>query len=316
MFIAVTSYSKDRYGYAVITDDFRLANSGVATGDAELLMLVQSGLSPINFSVQNGKVLQDCGSFDRLESNEGVAVVLAEIRSKTGILLGYCLLSCSSFGIANMRRVDVIKKSENRRTPFIQNAILRNNTINCYPHKKFNVITVQTNSGSKPVSAPVERPKMVSVAPSVRRELDSDQKLELARCSQRGIDPSFINDPNLNKEQMRVLWVSKSKGALAEYFNNPKLSSDVMKFYADRIYSKKLAKECELMLQHPELSTDQLAELYLCISDGVDYSDLLDKSPVDIRCERESRSRAYWGKSLIENDRDYLEKALAAAAKL
>ena len=89
---------------------------------------------------------------------------------------------------------------------------------------------------------------------------------------------------------MRVIWVSKSNGALSEYFAKPCYSVDVMKFYGDRLVSPLAVKECSLMLSKPDLTLGQLTQLYLCIGDGVDYSDLCNLSEDEIYSARLDRN--------------------------
>ena len=71
------------------------------------------------------------------------------------------------------------------------------------------------------------------------------------------------------------------------------------------------------MMHKPDLKVDQLSELYLCVCDGVDYSDLLDKPASDIFVERLKRSEEIWGsKSDKLNEEDVFFNAMNEIAKL
>ena len=184
------------------------------------------------------------------------------------------------------------------------------------------------------IQAPAKAPKPIATpkAPVVNKRVETtkerDDRLyspeaiaaanaEIAKCKKHGINADFLLRGNLDSKQMRVLWVSKSKGAYAEAFNNPDLSVDAMKFYADRICSKVAAKECKVLLDHPELSVEELTELYQCINEGVDPTELIGESPVNIQIAREKATRQYWGAtSILGDDTDYYSKAVRVAMNI
>lgn len=321
-FIAVTKTNKTDNGlfyHAVgITDEFEYkADLGFLDEVGLIACTFNYGLTPINFSIdRNKKLIMDCGDFARF-SDKGSAVILAELKTRGGKVLGYRLLSCANNAVVNLKLEDILQREalygENEH--FLQNGIIRNKTVNCYPRKPFNVITVNSqkrkvaNSNSNNTSSTKPR-KQVS-----KSEFTKEQLNEIALCEKNHINPKFIKNPKLSPSQMRVLWVSKSKGAYSESFANPKLSSDAMKFYADRIFDKETAEDCKELLNHPELSVDELSELYSCLCEGLPYEKYIGRSAVDIRTARDMECAKYWGSS-SKFDTDYYEKALNFACRV
>jgi hypothetical protein len=319
-YIAVIKYDSSSKVCQVIqlTDDFNPTKSTVVPFEDLGKFTIGGSLTPINFSVdRTGSVKMDCGDFQRF-SKLGSAVVLAELKTRSGRTLGYKLLSCSQTVVTNLKTADIVSRdnSYGENEHFIQNGIIRNNTVNCYPRHPYPSVTIEGNKKSKnPIKKAKEAvKKQPKDSEPTRKGFNETQRIELERCRSNGVDPKLIQNPNLNQQQMRVLWVSKSKGALAEEFNDPRLSSDAMKFYADRLYDKKTVEDCKPMLDHPELGTDELSELYQCVCDGIDYSDLIGKSATDISTAREMATRKYWGSSDLFNT-DYYQKALNVAMK-
>ena len=356
MFVAVVKYIKENqtYNVYVISDEYRVVN-GAAMTERELVNLVQSGNTPVNFGVdRTGHITAECGDFSRF-SSKGSGVILAELRTKGGKTLGYRVLSCLSGQIVNLKVKDIVERDNAYGDEhFIQNGIIRNGVVNCYPrhpypeinmmkedkHKKIsksavlptasNEYPIQNENGKKALRSESDNSKDIDKRKQyfggmTRKQAEKfvsnpanykqEQNKELARCKKAGIDPLLIGDPDLDPKQMRVLWVAASNGAKAEYFNSPKISTDSMKFYADRIFSDDMASDCAAMLAHPELSVDELDELYMCLCDGMDYTGLIGSSPSDIDVARLKQNTEYWGSS-SEFDVDYYQKALNVAMKM
>lgn len=265
-------------------------------------------LTPLNFSVgQDGKIQQNCGDFSRF-SPMGSAVVLAEIKSQSGRTLGYRLLSCANNACVNMKTEEIVAREQSYadKGHFLQNGIVRNKAVACYPSKPFPVIIREL--GKKPhkstgISKDVR--KVFEDAGAVRKskppvtnvQFTKEQLQELSKCKEKGVNPQIIYNPELSPQQMRVLWVAKSNGCLSESFADPRISVDAMKFYADRLYSVKLVGDCREMLAHPELGVDELSELYACVCAGVPYSAYIGMSAVNIGIERERATATYWDNS-------------------
>lgn len=128
------------------------------------------------------------------------------------------------------------------------------------------------------------------------------------------IDIRLIANPELSSEQMRVLWVSKKKGAYSEYFAKPEYSVDVMKFYADRLLTKKMVQECADLLSNPKYSVPQLTELYLAVCEGIDYTTFKDLPANSMYVERERLRSKLWSSEFGESD--FVNDAIRVAEKL
>ena len=119
---------------------------------------VETSSRPLNYSVdRNNEVVQDVGSFSRLASFEPdskgnfkiASVILNEIQDEKGGTIGYKVLNCNNYNITLVSVKNLIALSENYKTPIIQNAIFRNGSINCYPHKQFLVIIKKDSKVTK-----------------------------------------------------------------------------------------------------------------------------------------------------------------------
>lgn len=324
MYIVVRSVSPDKSYYSCVLIDNNFNVVGLQNVASNMLpgFVVSNGYKPINFSIESDGSIN--GKWHRLQADK-CAVVLAAVKSPGGRTLGYRLLSLANGSVTNMKIADIVAYAKNLPHPFLQNAIIRNETINNYPGEKFPVLTIQAPAKAP---KPIATPKAPVVNKRVETTKERDDRLyspeaiaaanaEIAKCKKHGINADFLLRGNLDSKQMRVLWVSKSKGAYAEAFNNPDLSVDAMKFYADRICSKAAAKECKVLLDHPELSVEELTELYQCINEGIDPTELIGESPVNIQIAREKATRQYWGAtSILGDDTDYYSKAVRVAMNI
>jgi len=283
--------------------------------------LATVNMIPLNYELSsNGELLETCGSLNRL-ANKGTGVVLAEVVSKGGRGLGYKVLIDGK--IVNLQKDKIVQLAELKENPPLHNAIVRGGTVNCYPNKPFNKIVMRstTKTRSEKRQSNTEIHHKVSgnteVQPKKRPIFGEAEQSELKKLQAKGYDTSFIKNPDLNAEQIRVLAISKKKGAFAECFADPRLSSDAMIFYADRIHSEEMAEDLKVLLERPDLPVDNVTELYRCICDGIEVDDLLDKSPEDIYIQRNKRQELIW--SPIVRDMwfdDLLSKAKFSAKVL
>lgn len=317
-YIAVQYFNKATNDCIITKIDektFNAETAGVSVKlDALGAIVVQNNLKPVNFSVgRHNEVVMDCGSFDRFNLN-GCAVVLAEIKTRSGRNMGYRLLSCANGVIVNMTTKDIVDKAKAQSHPFLQNGIIRNDTVNCYPLHPYPVIETGVKLDKNKPRKAERKPQYTE---QTMNQVYTDEQLnEIKLCRQEGIDSKLIENPKLSAKQMRVLWMSKKNGSLAEHYAKPEYPVDVMKFYADRFKSIKIVKECNLMLQHPEFDVAKLGELYLCVCYGVDYADLLNKDVSHIEVERELRRANTWGTLSDRAKDDILMKGLAFARKV
>lgn len=86
---------------------------------------------------------------------------------------------------------------------------------------------------------------------------------------------------------MRVLWTAKRNKRCVEYFANPKFSDKQMQFLSERLTDKQVFTDCKVMI-NPKYSVDQMTELYLGCSEGLDCSSFAnpDISAEKMRIER------------------------------
>lgn len=289
---------------------------------------MQMGFKPLNFSVENGNLVQDVGKFSRLNAPHKVFIVLAELRSQGGRCLGYRCLEAGTCRIGNIKREDIISQQSQikTRTSMLQNAIIRDGKVNCYPNHPFRKIVVGARSRrvselvkgvserlqeSKDTQKAEKREPLKGVPKQVSKDMYSQKAEKLFG------DASFISDKRLSPEQKVMLIEAKKRGVPVEYINNPEYSNDVMCFYADNIVSEELAKDCSRFLQNPKLSLEQVQELYQCASVGIDYSDICDEnlSPSDMSIIRSRRYMQMWGdlETVPPVDEELIDKCLSYA---
>lgn len=298
-YVAVIDAADKKYKVGLFqSKTIDLVQSSVMTDEELVRFVVSNGYTPLNFSIdRRGMLKQDFGSFDRFHEN-GVAVVLAEYVSVSGKTMGYKLIHSKTGAVKSLRTADIVAWEKQAGRPFLQNGIVRNGTVNCYPLHKYPVIVLSTQKkkpaqktqGGVSEQQPVKPVAAASSAAAKKVNYTTEQMKEFTMCRNHGVDTKFIENVQLSPKQMRVIWVSKSKGALAEYFNKPEYSVEAMKFYADRLLDTAMVSECMAMLKHPELTVDKLGELYLCVCEGVSYADLCDKSYEEINLARLQRS--------------------------
>ncbi len=303
VYLSTTYASKkaDDVGAVIyLADNFQITGA-VQARFSDLAGIVMRGSNrPVNFSIdRTGAIVQDRGSFSRMVNEYGV--VLAEFVTQVGDIVGCRLLTVngdiSSPIVVDVPLADILNMEKRLGRPYLQNAIIRNNTINSYPRQSFPRFAVsQEKKQKRGVVKPV-KPVNKNVNPDAKRhkkqakmpqspQYTKAQEQERAKCREHGVDVNLISDPKLSPEQMRVLWVSKSKGCLSEYFAHPDYSVDVMKFYGDRLYSENAVQACGELLHHRDLDVDTLSELYLCIDAGLDYTPLIGMSKSAIEVER------------------------------
>ena len=342
MYIAVIRYDKSSKSVLTIfiSDDLQQMKEGAVMNLDQLgQYTVANNAVPFNFSIdRNGKVTQDVGSFDRLMPIERARatsssdltcsnIVLNEIKSSKGKTLGYRVLNSDTCLVSNLKTDDLLALEKYHNRSILQNGIIRNGVINCYPHHPFAVMTVNIDKKPRQVSKkelkktkPENNENIIRNKPNkpAPKTFSSNQNVELEKCKKNGIDPKLISNPNLSNHQMRVLWMSKKNGARAEAFNKPEYSTESMKFYADLIYTEEDEKKMKGMLNHPELSVAELNALYDCVLDDVKYDDLIGKTDQDIFIERQKilDARQVDNRKPEERDFEVFDKAIMAAMML
>lgn len=272
-----------------------------------LLNYVSKGLKPLNFSVdRTGEILEDCGSFDRF-SPKGSAVVLAEVKNYTGRILGYRLLSCRTFGIVNIEKAKIIEQEKRYKDEyFLQNGIVRGDTINCYPRKPFISHTLE-NKPKKPLPPVQAKPVLAKPQPKVEVKpqpvekpkvtmdmFTKEQLREIKSAKDRGINPRFILNPELSPKHMNLLWKAKAKKNPAEYYNDPKIPLDVLKFYASVINTPWKAQAMKPVIANTNIGRAEATELYNCMCRGIPFEDLINQPAGTIHVESIKRGQSIW----------------------
>lgn len=301
----------------VISDDGNYNIVGFKTcSEEEVVLGVKSlGLKLLNFSIdKDNNIKQDSGSFSRF-SEMGTYIIIAEIKGGNGKTMGYRVIENKTNNIVNKRTQELVAMEEKAGRPIIQNGIVRNGTVCCYPLHQFPEMIVSGTVKKikrKPIAEPKKERKQRDTSPAERipqreakqvqemqslsDEFTKEQKKEITTCRNKGVDSTFIENKKLSPKQMRVLWVSKSKGAFAEEYANPDMPLDVMKFYADVLYSQDEVNKCRPILDQPKLKLSEVSELYECLGQGFDVKDLIGKSSTDIAIERMAQEYNKWNK--------------------
>ena len=334
-YIAITSKQKIStgeilYTYAVI-DYANLSVVRYASVDEYNVGMVTRGydVQPINFSFDynNGKICETHGNLDRLTPREGIQpmIVVQELATSVGTIVGYRLLNPVSLQVFAVKKEDILIRQQKSNIPLLQNGIIRGNKINCYKDCKFPRFIIGTKTRSA-----VKKPKNLSNKLStgnvdtqnkdnILSKFSPAQRREISMAKSDGVDIRLLLNPELSPEQMRVIWVSKKRGVYSEYFAKPEYSVDVMKFYADKLLTQKIVKECADLLSRPSYGVDKLTELYLSVCEGVDYSSYIDADSAEkMYVERKKLSTQLWGKSSsIHNiEGDIINKSSKFAQKV
>lgn len=329
-YLVITEYYKEYNlcNVAFISQEpaLELVNFATSIPIFNIKSLLEQGRVPLNFGVDNnGNVLQNSGDFSRF-NKDGSYIVLAELASKAGVIKGYRLLSVPGLRTVNVPKLDLINFASKLRYPLLQNGIIRNCAVCCYPLHSFIRVSIKEAQTVRKNETPKTqaRQTIAKKALPIYKSFSTEQLCEMDECKKRGIDTSLIENPDLSKQQMRVLWVSKSKGALSEYFSSPEFGVEEMKFYADRLYTKKIARECKPMLDLPKLTVPQLTELWQCVCKGIPFSDICnyDTTSTDMYLRRLERDKELWykpEKSFGANTNymdSLLDKAIISAMRL
>ena len=141
-YTAIVGVNGNKY-HVVALDDSLSKVVSLGYQEKSGVFLATAGKTPINYSLTATDIKQDCGSFSRLSQYSGV--VLSELVSERGNTLGYSLLSCGTGEIVNLKTENIVKRDEalGGNIPFLQNGIIRNGAVCCYPNKPFIKVTVK-----------------------------------------------------------------------------------------------------------------------------------------------------------------------------
>lgn len=303
----------------VNSDTLQIVNKAVIR-DTDIPNAVR-GCRPINFSIENGVLKESMGSFERLKVKDGIrpCIVLQELTTSVGTIMGYRLFNPANYSIVALKKEDIIARQSKSSIPILQNGIIRGNKVSCYPNSPFPkfIIGTKTRTSAKKVKLSGGSKEETQHNSNLLNQsmFTPEQRRELSLAKKDGVSLKLIANPDLSPEQMRVLWVSKKKGAYSEYFASPRYSVEVMKFYADRLVTQQMVKECGDLLSRPDYDVNRLSELYLAVCEGVDYSSFIDmKSADEMRVQREKLRSKLWDTKIEEDE--YINSAVKFAEKL
>lgn len=264
----------------------------------------------LNATVINGVLKDDCGSWGRLSNKNGVSprIILSEIRTSSGRIVGYKIINKNGV-VSNVLKDDLYKMcliASKKGVSYVQNGIFRvvdkTASISCYPNRPFNVIEIQKSNISNEVKKPEIEKKVTVEKNKKENKYTKEQLNELNLATQNGVNYLIIANPKLSAKQMRVIWVAKKNGMASEYFNNPKFSVDIMKFFADRLTNKKVFDDCRLLFSG-KYSLDQIKELYLAIYSGLNIAEFCDETlpPCDMYVKRMELQEKVFDKPSLKN---------------
>lgn len=304
MYIAVVAKKDGKYKVARI-DSTSLKVIDCNVVDEPTLVRGSAQGIPVNYSVDKGtgKIKETMGSFSRL--SDKTFIVLQELSTKTGTIVGYRLLNPSNGSIIAKKKEDIVAYASKSDKPLLQNGIIRSGRVNCYPDSPFQKCIIGVKK--KPA---VRKPEHIRKVPEdvnkvnpeskptsgadLLSQFSKEQKKELALAKKNGVNLRIIANPKLTPEQMRVIWLAKKDGVYSEYFANPEMSVDCMKLYSAVLTSKRMVKECSLLLSKPELEYSCLYELYASLASGLDYTQWIGLDASNIREKREIAEKTLW----------------------
>lgn len=166
---------------------------------------------------------------------------------------------------------------------FTNLTYVENSYFRLYPNVSIPTEVHKTRTASKVRTKIMEQTKSSAPAQVTDDMFTDRQKVELKLAEDEGLK-DLIYNPNLSPEQMRVLWMSKMRGSLAEAYKNPAISVPCMKWYSNNLKHKLDVQDYKFCLAHPELTVEQLEVYKKCISldmnlahIGVHSADKLEK---------------------------------------
>lgn len=306
-YIAVLAENKSKKGeylvgvYNLNEKDCACETTRVVSEQDIVGMVASNRVLPLNFTVEGRNIVQSRGSFSRLDSR-GTGIVIAELVTASGRVLGYKVISNKNAKVVNLQKGQIIEQDKNTDRPILQNAIIRNGTIYNYPGFEFDKIVVGQRRKKPTKDASQSQVQKQETKQSKYSPAQLDQ---LRQCKAALGKTKFIENPKLTPEQMNILWTCKKKyGAYSEYFNNPALSTEAMKFWGISIVTKELAEDCKPLFAK-DYPADKRMELYLCAEAGLDCSKYEQYGAETISGLRSDEISKNWGDiDILSSDSD------------
>lgn len=159
--------------------------------EATLIRNLNQSYKLINFGIENGRIVECCGSFDRLKAKGGTQplIVLQEVSNTKGLIVGYAVLNPKTGALIYLQKESILEKAQESEIPVLQNAVIRGNKINCFPNHPFPKRVVNTkarNTKERDLKVQRSRPATAVNTPySVER---------IARGTERDPQPMSMNE--------------------------------------------------------------------------------------------------------------------------
>lgn len=326
---------------AILDAQFNVVNKGLMNEVSILQQVTGCGVVPLNFQIRDGRVVDCFGKFTRFGNGQYKSLVVVARLLTNGRTVGYRVVATNNGVVANLKLADILDMCKSQNAPLTQNMMFRQGSLTEYSGLKIPTVEMPKTPTSyvrhkvpatqstinydelpaQPVNPEIKTKQQHPDTQKHMREIvgsmSDKQKREVKRAIDAGVDPTLLADKDLTPQQMRVLWMSKQWGCKSEAFAGHDYGVDVMKFYADRLYSDDLCDKCKPILNHPELSLNEVSELYLCALADMDVNELIGKSANDIQIAYESKTRDYWcNNTIFGDDPDYYQKALHVAMEV
>lgn len=234
----------------------------------------------VNAEVKSGKIVGKTGSMDRfLGSSTGPIVILAEIRNKDSVLLGYRVANRSG-EVRRISLTDTLRfcaESKKNGHVAIQNAIYvettaeRHGFIRAYPNGEYVIEYIKSSNKNKySKTANTENKEEARAIKKDKLEdlFTKEQIVELRKAKDAGVDPRLIGNNKLSAEQMRIVWEAEKNGFRGRIFADPAYTIENMKFYSAELECKSDITQ----LLNPNYSLEQIFEISLGLDMGLDVS--------------------------------------------
>lgn len=277
----------------------------IFNSEKELVAFVgkDKNLTPYNFSIKDLKIVEDAGKFSRLTPYS--YIVIGEWVTKGGKTLGYKLFNYEKKDYKEKVATQYIVERQKKMgdTVLLQNGIIRDNAVACFSNHQFPQIVYETAEKAK-VQSKITG-KQIKAEEDEFPGFTEEQKKELRMYRKRGGDIRLIYNNKLSPEQMRVLWLGKTRGQMTEVIANPEIPVESMKFYAKRLVSEVDSAFYEPFIKtYPTAPRSVLDKLKNDFTEAKDYkiplkpclgSVVLEEVQESIRKQIEKKKSQNWG---------------------
>lgn len=275
--IAITRVEKTAAGeaYQVVSATPEMGNYSLSVTVMDSASLCSSLLQtpdclPVNFSIEAvpkgnqvvSTIKDNVGKFDRfapLAQNLPVYVVLDEICSKGGRIMGYTLLNVLSMQVEKIQKSVIVESAEQSTYPLLQNAIISNGGVRSYEGHPFEQVII----GS-------EKPRV-------------ERHLKAAREQLTGVPVPPVKSEEQHKPKpglgtFTMMEKARKNGLPVDDLEKKGFSYDIIRFYCANVTTKELAEDCKPIFNNPKLNRDQVQTLFKGVVEGAYIDDLCDEN--------------------------------------